>query len=199
MARVAVRHVAEVFQCQAVVLLPDADGKLRYPAEAALDSSFRGADLAVAQWVVDHSRRAGLGTDTLPAAPGLYVPLGEEGRAARGAGGAAGTSAARAAAGAEPPARDLRRADRAWPSSARGLPSSPRQSSLAAERETLRNTLLASISHDLRTPLAVMAGAGSTLAEHGTGLDEATRAAAGALRSRRRRARCRSWSPTCST
>ncbi len=80
MARVAVRHVAEVFQCQAVVLLPDADGKLRYPAEAPLDSSFRGADLAVAQWVADHSRRAGLGSDTLPAARGLYVPLGEEGR-----------------------------------------------------------------------------------------------------------------------
>ncbi len=45
-----------------------------------------------------------------------------------------------------------------------------------AEGESLRNTLLASISHDLRTPLAVMAGAGSTLAEHGASLDEATRA-----------------------
>ncbi len=39
MARVAVRHVAEVFQCQAVVLLPDADGKLHYPADAPLESS----------------------------------------------------------------------------------------------------------------------------------------------------------------
>jgi len=49
------------------------------------------------------------------------------------------------------------------------------QSSVAAAREKLRNTLLASISHDLRTPLAVIAGAGSALAEHGAALDERTR------------------------
>jgi two-component system sensor histidine kinase KdpD len=46
---------------------------------------------------------------------------------------------------------------------------------VTAQSESLRNTLLASISHDLRTPLAVMAGAGSTLAQHGTALDENTR------------------------
>jgi two-component system sensor histidine kinase KdpD len=46
---------------------------------------------------------------------------------------------------------------------------------VAAETESFRNTLLASISHDLRTPLAVIAGAGSTLAKHGATLDEATR------------------------
>lgn len=48
-------------------------------------------------------------------------------------------------------------------------------SRVAAETESLRNTLLASISHDLRTPLAVIAGASSTLAEQGGGLDAATR------------------------
>jgi two-component system sensor histidine kinase KdpD len=48
---------------------------------------------------------------------------------------------------------------------------------VAAESESLRNTLLASISHDLRTPLAVIAGAGSTLAQHGATLDAATRTA----------------------
>jgi two-component system sensor histidine kinase KdpD len=48
---------------------------------------------------------------------------------------------------------------------------------VAAQGESLRNTLLASISHDLRTPLAVMAGAASTLADHGDGLDAATRRA----------------------
>jgi two-component system sensor histidine kinase KdpD len=46
-----------------------------------------------------------------------------------------------------------------------------------AETESLRNTLLASISHDLRTPLAVIAGAGSTLADHGRDIDEASRVA----------------------
>ena len=38
------------------------------------------------------------------------------------------------------------------------------QLAVDAETERLRNTLLASISHDLRTPLAVMMGASSTLA-----------------------------------
>jgi two-component system sensor histidine kinase KdpD len=41
---------------------------------------------------------------------------------------------------------------------------------LEAETERIRSTLLASISHDLRTPLSVMTGASSTLAEHGENL-----------------------------
>ena len=44
-----------------------------------------------------------------------------------------------------------------------------------ADRERLRSTLLASISHDLRTPLAVMAGASSSLAEQGERLSVAER------------------------
>ena len=38
---------------------------------------------------------------------------------------------------------------------------------LEAETERIRSTLLASISHDLRTPLAIMTGASSSLAEEG--------------------------------
>ena len=51
------------------------------------------------------------------------------------------------------------------------------QASLAIEAETerIRSALLASISHDLRTPLAVMTGASSSLVEHGEGLGAADR------------------------
>ena len=47
----------------------------------------------------------------------------------------------------------------------------------AAQTERVRSTLLASISHDLRTPLAVMTGASSTLAERGERLSAEERQA----------------------
>jgi two-component system sensor histidine kinase KdpD len=46
---------------------------------------------------------------------------------------------------------------------------------VAAETERVRSALLASISHDLRTPLAVMSGAASSLAERGEQLSAAER------------------------
>ncbi len=48
---------------------------------------------------------------------------------------------------------------------------------IEAETERIRSTLLASISHDLRTPLAVIAGASSSLEESGERLTAAERKA----------------------
>jgi len=48
---------------------------------------------------------------------------------------------------------------------------------IAAETERIRSALLASISHDLRTPLAVMSGASSSLAEGGERLSGEERTA----------------------
>jgi two-component system sensor histidine kinase KdpD len=174
LARVAVNHVAEVFQSKAVILLPDATGKLQYPRDPRLDVSYPRADLAVAQWVADHGHRAGLGSDTLAAAPGLYLPLGDE-RQRLGV----------LAVLPENQRRVLLPEQRHLLETFAGqigialerarLAEAAEAASLDAERENLRITLLASISHDLRTPLAVMAGAGSTLADRGATLDEQTR------------------------
>jgi two-component system, OmpR family, sensor histidine kinase KdpD len=175
MARAAVRHVAEVFESDAVVLLPESSGRLRYPTQTPSESAFRGADLAIAQWVADHGRRAGLGSDTLPAAPALYLPLGDTGRRL-------GVLAVRP----RNPRRVLLPEQSHLVETFAGqiglalerarLADVAAGARVAAEREALRNTLLASISHDLRTPLAAMAGAASTLATRGAALDEPVRA-----------------------
>src|SRR4029079_18471286 len=174
MAQVAVRHVAEVFDCTAVVLLPDVTRRRHYPRELPLDRSFVKADLSIAQWVVDHGKRAGLGSDTLPAAPALYVPLSDE-RQRLGVLAVLPENRRRILL---PEQRDLLETfagqlglamERAQ------LAEQAETTRVSAETESLRNTLLASISHDLRTPLAVIAGASSTLAEHGDDLDAASR------------------------
>jgi two-component system, OmpR family, sensor histidine kinase KdpD len=51
----------------------------------------------------------------------------------------------------------------------------------AAERAALRNTLLASISHDLRGPLSAIAGAGSLIAQSSGALDRHRRTVLGQL------------------
>jgi two-component system sensor histidine kinase KdpD len=174
MSAIAIRHVAEVFQCQAVLLVPDGQGKLLAPPHNADPAFFHEADLAVGQWVADHGRRAGLGSDTLPAAPGLYLPLGDSERRL-GVLAVLPTNRRRVLL---PEQRHLLETfagqigvalERAH------LAEASEAMKIEAQTESLRNTLLASISHDLRTPLAILKGAGSTLAEHGRSLDEATR------------------------
>ena len=50
-----------------------------------------------------------------------------------------------------------------------------RRAEVRAEAERLRNSLLSSVSHDLRTPLASITGASSSLLESGDALDTRTR------------------------
>jgi two-component system sensor histidine kinase KdpD len=174
MARLAVKHVAEVFDCECVVLLADGSGRLRYPAESPMEGSYRSADLAVAQWVADHGRRAGLGSDTLPAAPALYLPLGE-GRQGTGVLAVRPRNPRRVLLPEQRHLLETFAGQIGLALERAGLAETAARARIAAERETLRNTLLASISHDLRTPLAAMAGAASTLAARGAALDDATR------------------------
>ena len=186
MATIAVKHVADVFDCEAVVLLPDAHGRLHHPADAPAPGSYRGSDLAVAQWVHDHGQRAGFGSDTLPAAPALYLPLGDAARAL-GVLGVRPKSRRRVTLPEQLHLLETFAGQVGLALERENLAAQAEGARLAAQGESLRNTLLASISHDLRTPLAVMAGAGSTLATHGAELDAASRRAlAASIESRAR-------------
>jgi two-component system sensor histidine kinase KdpD len=175
MAHVAVRHVAEVFDCKAVVLLPDDTGRLHHPSESPIEGSFVKADLSIAQWVVDHGRRAGLGSDTLPAAPALYVPLSDE-RQRLGVLAVLPENRRRVLLPEQRHLLETFAGQLGLAMERARLAETAEAARVTAETESLRNTLLASISHDLRTPLAVIAGASSTLAERGRDLDEGSRA-----------------------
>lgn len=73
--KIARTHIVEVFKSRAVIFTPDVSGKLA-ARFGHIDSETLTADeLAVAQWVFEHKRPAGKGTDTLPGSKGIYLPF----------------------------------------------------------------------------------------------------------------------------
>jgi two-component system sensor histidine kinase KdpD len=171
---VAVRHIAEVFRTRVVVLLPQPDGRLAPGEGAAAQFPMDASELAVSQWVHEHGQVAGQGTDTLPGASGLYLPL-------TGSRGTVGVLGLRP----QDP-RSLRAPEQlhqletfasqtALAIERARLAEEAEQAQVRAETERLRNSLLSSVSHDLRTPLASITGAASTLLEGESRLDAGTR------------------------
>ena len=171
---VAVRHLLDVFQGRLVILLPGADGRLEPRAERLAPFHLDPNDLAVSQWAYDHRQPAGVGTDNLPGAQMLFVPL----VASRGVVGVLGMRLADPDLFETPDQRHLLEAfaNQIALAVERGLLAEEAQSALVGiESERLRNTLLSSVSHDLRTPLAAITGGTSALLDHTTPLDEPAR------------------------
>jgi two-component system sensor histidine kinase KdpD len=154
------RFIAATFRAKAAILLPDAQDRLTRrspdPADSAVD--LRGA----AQWAYDKSEPAGFGTDTLPGNPYLYLPLRAPMRT-------------RGVLAIQPENRRLLLV----PEQRRQLDTFAALTAIALERvhyvevaqgalvrmesERLRNSLLAALSHDLRTPLAALVGLAESL------------------------------------
>ncbi|MBZ5590292.1 MAG: sensor histidine kinase KdpD [Acidobacteriia bacterium] len=157
------RHVEEAFEGRTAVLLAGEDGRLATRDAAAHPFVQDPKETAVAQWVHEHAEAAGRGTSTLAGAEALYLPL-------VGSRGPVGVLALRP----EPDRRPLNTdqmhlletfANQAALALERALLArEAHRSRLAAEGENLRNALLAAVSHDLRTPLAAISGAASSLA-----------------------------------
>jgi two-component system sensor histidine kinase KdpD len=163
-----------MLRVRVVLLLPE-DGiitvKAGYPPEDQLDK----ADLAAANWTWSNDRPAGRGSDTLPGAKRLFLPM----RTGRGAIGVIGID-------------DDKTGPLLTPDQRRLLDALMDQGALAIERvqlvedmdrvkrtvesDRLRAALLTSISHDLKTPLAAVLGSASTLRDFPGKLSDAEKA-----------------------
>ena len=174
MVRIGVQHLCEVFASQAVVLLPDREGRLRYPSTESIAGSLHGADLSIAQWVHDHNQPAGLGTDTLAGSDTHFVPLASPSRTI----GVAALLPANPRRLFVPEQRrllDTFAGQIAIAVERAQLAEEARAARVHAETEEMRNSMLSGISHDMRTPLAAILGASSTLAENAEQLSPALR------------------------
>ena len=163
-------QMASMLQVRVVLLLPENGTlvlKAGYPPEDELD----GADLAAAQWAWSNNRPAGRGADTLPGGSRLFSPM----RTGRGPIGVVGLDADKPGALLTPEQRRLLDAlvDQGALAIERvTLADDLDRAKLLAETDRLRSSLLTSISHDLRTPLASILGAASTLRDLAPALDE---------------------------
>ncbi|MCI0548397.1 MAG: sensor histidine kinase KdpD [Candidatus Rokubacteria bacterium] len=174
LAGIAARHVAELFASRVAVLLPGAEGRLE-PAPG-LTGGFEvdASDRGVSQWVYEHGQPAGLGTTTLPGASALYLPL----IGSRRTLGVLGVRPADPHLFEAPePLHQLETfaSQTAQAIERASLAQEAQDAQVRAETERMRSSLLTSVSHDLRTPLATITGAASTLLDEGAELAAGTR------------------------
>jgi two-component system sensor histidine kinase KdpD len=157
----------------AVILLGN-NGELElraaWPPQDALDT----ASMSAARWALKHNEPAGADTATLPLVAWYFLPL----QTARGPLGVVGVGKAERMPRLDPEARTLLETLAEQTAAALDRASLGREMAAArsaAESERVRNTLLASISHDFRTPLASILGSATSLLEYGDKLDAKAR------------------------
>lgn len=165
-----IRHAGQqlgtIFDGEVVIYARDAQRALHLRFGETTSVARQEINAVVAQWVADHDQVAGAGADTLPNATAFFVPL-------------IGSQSTLGAIGVRPndPGRFLD------PDQRRLLETCASLIALSLERdqsflqasdaqlrmqtEEMRSSLLSSVSHDLRTPLAAIVAASSTLLRNG--------------------------------
>lgn len=150
--------IAREFRAQVALYVLDMKERLQPPASEA-----GGLDFGTAQWTLDHHQPAGLGTDTLAGSAWLYLPL-------------KATMRSRGVLAVRPrePRFLLIPEQRQQLETFAALTAMAlervhyievaQQATVQMESERLRNSLLAALSHDLRTPLAALVGTAQMLA-----------------------------------
>ena len=163
--KISRESIERTFRATAAILLPDHSGQIVVPTTGASPASVKAAlpiEIGIAQWAFDRGRPAGFSTDTLPGTDVLYIPL----RAPTRARGVLAVKAHNRRLLRIPEQRQLLDTFAALIAIAfeRVHYVGVAQDALVSmESERLRNSLLAALSHDLRTPLTVLVGLAESL------------------------------------
>jgi len=155
-------HLERTFRAKVILLLPDEADRLQPPSPSASETLTSSLDLGIAQWAFDRAIPAGIGTDTLPDSDYVYLPL-------------VAPMRTRGILALQPEGRR-------WiliPEQRQQLDTFAALAAIALERvhyievaqnalvgmesERLRNSLLAALSHDMRTPLTSLVGLSESL------------------------------------
>jgi two-component system sensor histidine kinase KdpD len=158
--RTAVTQVGRVFDAEVAILLPRS-GKLLAQAHPCSTLMVDDKEFAVASWVFENGRPAGRFTDSLPLASAHYQPLLTTGRPV-------GVIGIRMRDDQRPLVEQEVMLETfanqiALVIEREMLDEAATQAAMLRESERLYTTLLNSISHELRTPIATISGAASTL------------------------------------
>jgi two-component system sensor histidine kinase KdpD len=165
-------HIVETFGKPLAILLPGPDGSIGIRVQTP-GFVLNEADWAAARWVFRHGANAGRWAEVEPAAQSCFLPL----KTWRGPLGVLGIQAGETPDWLSAEQWQLLEgfASQAASSIERSLlAEEARQAQLLHEANKLQKALLNSISHNLRTPLASITGALSSLLEDRELLDTAT-------------------------
>lgn len=161
---IAETHLAQEVQGEAAVFMLDLYDTLQPSARQLLWLEQERPDLGTARWTLQHNQAAGLNTDTLPGSPWFFLPLSApmrtRGVLALKPGSSRSVMQPEERAQLETCARTIGQAlERVH------YIEVAQKALVDIESERLRNSLLSTLSHDLRTPLAGVYGLAQTLTQ----------------------------------
>ncbi len=170
-AQTLAAYTARAFDAECAVFARQGVSDLRLAGCAPAAVTIAEADMAAARWTAVKGQAAGRGADTLPGARWLFVPM----RTSRLFSGVVAIARNEALSPAERRRLDAMADQGATALERAHIARAYEEGRVEMEAERLRGTMLASLSHDLKTPIAGILGAASSLRAYGDKHDDQTR------------------------